>query len=221
MSIRNVDKILVGDVLASNLERDKDDFEDYSSRFDEAYRLNHKEKIETVRNLPKVKVKIGQNKKFTQELYKSVDSLKEEMRKLEGYVKHAGGLLDVAVKDFGIKEVRKCVRGKDLEGLSGKLAVINENIGNNKTVLMDEGLQESRIIALKELKDELDAENAAQEFMKEELDILVNNNKAAFEEMDKLNSDILDVGKRIFKGEDEAKYNDYVLEKILGRIRKG
>ncbi len=219
MTERKEDKPLVGDILNANGTRDLPDFTNYSDRFDEDYFLAHKAKITEVRNLPKVEVKTGQNKKFTEDLYKQADSLREPMRFLEGYVKHAGELLDVQVKSFGIHEVRECLKEGDLEALSGDLAVVNENIENNKTVLLNEGLKQTTITALIDLKAAIDEQNAQQEVNKEARNLLVEANDKVYAELDALNDDILDVGKRIYKGVSQAKYDDYVLTKIMARIR--
>lgn len=221
MSVRKGDKLTIGDILSGNLQRDLAKFQEFSERFDEDYVENHKEKIENVRSLPSVKVKTGRNKKFTGELYRKANMLQQPMRFLEGYVRHAGDLLDVPVKSFGIREVRLSVRRKDLEALSGDLAVVNENIEHNKTVLMEEGLKQTAIAALIDLKAAIDGENTQQELNKEARKGLVESNNRVFGELDAINSDILDVGKRIFRGVSKAKYEDYVLRRILGRIRRG
>ena len=219
MTERKEDKPLLGDVLNANVTRDLSDFTDFSDRFDEDYLQAHKDKITEAKNLPKVEVKTGQNKKFTEDLYKTADSLQQPARLLEGYVKHAGGLLDVPVKNFGIHEMRESMRKKDLEALSGDLAVVNENIENNKTVLLNEGLKQTAITAFINLKTEIDEENAQQELNKEARGLLVEANDKVYAELDAINDDILDAGKRIYKGVSQAKYDDYVKEKIMARIR--
>ncbi len=221
MTLRNEDKPTFSDVLSRSLERDLAEFQEYSDRFGDDYVQAHKDKIAEVRNLPKVEVKTGQNKKFTEDLYKKAYGLQQPLRLLEGYVKHAGDLLDVPVKSFGIHGVRKSLRRGDLGALTGDLAVVNENIEHNKTVLMGEGLKQTAISALIDLKAGIDSQNSQQEVNKEARGTLVEDNNKVYAELDRINSDILDVGKRIFRGVSQAKYDDYVKRKIMGRIRRG
>ena len=221
MKLRIYENVTVGDLLNANLERDKADFGSYAPRFDASYIANHKTSIDEVRHMPQVLVKTGQNKMYTIGLYIKADSAQEPMRLLEGYVKHAGklGLLDTPVENFGIHEVRTYTHSKDLEGLGGALEVLNQNIDNNKTVLLNEGLKQVDIDALIDLKNDIDAENVQQELNKEDRNILAKANEVLVAKVKEYNDDILDVGKRIYKDKDAAKYDDYVLEKIIARIR--
>jgi hypothetical protein len=222
MSLRIHENITIGDILNANLERDKDDFHNYSSRFDDVYLSTHKTAVDTVRGMERVAVKTGQNKLYTRALYAKVDGLTLPLYKMEGYVKHAGqlNLLDTPVENFGLHEVRTDVHQKDLEGLGDSLEVLNQNIDHNKTALLNEGMAQETIDSLKTVKTEIDAENAQQELNKEARNILAKGNEELVDSLIAINKDILDVGKRIYKGVNTAKYDDYVLVKIIGRIRQ-
>ena len=83
MKLRIYENVTVGDILNGNIERDKDDFLDYSPRFTDAYRADHKLAIKAVRDMDQVAVKTGQNKFYTQALYDKADKLQEPLRDLE------------------------------------------------------------------------------------------------------------------------------------------
>jgi hypothetical protein len=221
MILRIAENITLGDILNANIDRDQDDFHNYAPRFDDVYRSTHKTAVDTVRGMERVAVKTGQNKLYTRNLYAKVDALTLPLYKMEGYVKHAGklNLLDTPVENFGLHQVRTDVHQKDLEGLGDSLEVLNQNIDHNKTVLLNEGMPQEDIDALKTVKTEIDAENTQQELNKEDRNILATGNQQLLDILVELNKDILDVGKRIYRGVNAAKYNDYVLIKILGRIR--
>jgi DNA-binding phage protein len=221
MRVRIHENISVGDVLHANIVRDKDDLKNYASRIDDAYINNHKQAVDVVRNMERVAVKTGQNKLFTRGLYAKVDGLHLPVFKLEGYVKHAAGLnlLDTTFENFGIHQVRTDIHQKDLEGLGDSLEILNQNVDHNKTVLLNEGLPQATIDMLIAVKHEIDVENAQQEMNKEDRNILAKGNEKLVDALIALNRDILDVGKRVYKGVDDAKYGDYVLVKLMKQIR--
>jgi hypothetical protein len=222
MELRVNENVSIGDILAGNIERDKADFMAYAARFSATYRSNHVAAIEAVRHMDKVAVKTGKNKFYTQELYAKADALQIPLRQLEGYVKHAGkmNLLNTPVENFGLHQVREDMHSKDLEGLGDSLEILNQNIDGNKTVLLDEGLTQVKIDELIDVKNRIDSENAQQELNKEDRNIMSKSDEALVAALKVFNDDILDVGKRIYRGVNQAKYDDYVLEKLIGRIRQ-
>ena len=219
MVIKNAETLAMGDILSGNLTRDLADFNNYAQRFDQAYVDAHRAKILAFREAKQPKVLRGQNKKFTRDLYKKVDGLRGFMRTLEGYVKHAGKKLDVTVKDFGISKVRKKVKSKDLEGLGEALSVLIENITHNLVELLDEGYTNQGFAELKDRKDEIDKGNAKQELNKSAMKQLAQKNRALLKEVVAGNNDILDVGKRIYKDRNQAKYKQYVFGQLLEKWR--
>jgi hypothetical protein len=221
MQLRIHENITIGDILNGNIGRDKVDFKNYAPRFDNAYITSHKVAVDAVRNMERVAVKTGQNKLYTRALYAKVETLHLPVFKLEGYVKHAAGLnlLDTPFENFGLHQVRVDINQKDLEGLGDSLEILNQNIDHNKTVLLTEGLPQTTIDDLIAVKSEIDAENAQQEMNKEDRNILAKGNEKLVDALQLLNRDILDTGKRVYKGVDVARYDDYVLVKLMKRIR--
>jgi methyl-accepting chemotaxis protein len=218
MSARKEEIIAIGEITFEQLKRDNADFTAYSPIYNSTYITNYKTKIADAKAIVTTENLIAQGKMITETLYKDVDSLKDPLNKLEGYVKRADNLT-IQVKDFGIHEVREKIFSKDVEGLLMKLSTLIGNINDNTTELNTVGYTATAFTALKDLKAKINDENVGQTMQDESQSETVGDNNKIFEELDTTTKDVLDAGKRIYKFTNKIKVGEYTYLKLLSRVR--
>jgi len=157
-------------------------------------------------------------KLITLRLMDSVESLREPMNFLQGYVEDA---IDLTVKidDFGIKKVRKDISSYNVEELNGSLSVVITNITNNFDALSDIGYTDDMKTDLINLKKSIFDDNANQNKKLEERSTLVSQNKELFNDFLKDIKGIWADGQKLYRIADKEKAKLFTNAEILRRIR--
>lgn len=209
---------VIGGFLHGSMGRDLVDITAVYPDMDAAYLGLFKSKVKAVDELVNPVKLTKQLKLLTDSMYKNIDSIRPLMLNLEGYVKRASGLT-VGVKDFGIKEVRKCIGNKDAEGLDMKLKVLLENITENMAALTAKGYTATKKTELEDLKANIKADNLKQQELIEERSTNVKNNMGVLNDLWVTMQDVMDAGKRVMKASDLSKVDDYTFTKLKTKVR--
>ena len=220
MSPRREEKVVVAEITLENLKIDKVKFKAYSDMYDDPFIADYEAKIAIAKALETVEHLRALGKSITEALYIDVASLIPIVFQLEGYVKRATGL-SIALKDFGISEVRDKAHRKEVEGLDICMSTLISNIeaDDNKAALIAKGYKEADLTALKALKVKIDTENVSQTLQDENQAETLAANNIVYDELDAITKDIMDAGKRIFKFSDKTKLAEYTYQKVMRKIR--
>ena len=204
---------------ATSLARDLGDFTAYSPLFDAAYQAAFKTKIDVVAELVQPLSETVELKVITERMYQTLDDLIAPINYLAGYLKLAGKEVPVSAHDFGLLQLRKSVRSRDVESVLTLLHTVDGNIRKYKKALTTKGLTEELIArfaaAGKQLADDKNRKYA-----------LVSNRAAMVQKNMGLLNDLYDqlteicrIGKILYKQTDPAKLKDYTFAKMMNQVR--
>ncbi len=218
MTPRKEEIVVIGEITFENLKRDNAAFLAYSPLYDSDYITAFETIIGKAKVIVTTENLIAEGKMITETLYMDIDSLKDIMNKLEGYVKRAKNLT-IQVKDFGIHDVREKINTKDVEGLLMKFGTLVNNIGKNTVELNKVGYSTVAFDALKALKTKISDENVGQTVQDEIQSETIDANNLIFEELNRITRDVMDAGKRIYKFSNKTKCGEYTYQKLLSKVR--
>ena len=211
----------IGTFIIDAMTGDVIDFIAFSSLYDDPFLTDlelERKAIEALVNPTKLN---GELKVITGNIYSNQDLLTTNINYLEGYIKRAKGLT-IGAKDFGIKAVRVCNRSGDIEGLVSKIDIVTKNASDviNMAALTAVGFSVAKLKTITDLRAALKKGNDDQNSKINQRIILVGNNHAAINSFWAKLVDVCDAGKRIFKPISEEKKQQYVVSKLLSRMRK-
>ena len=204
---------------ATSLARDLGDFTAYSPLFDAAYLAAFRTKIDVVAELVGPKSETVELKVLTDRIYQTLDYLIAPINHLEGYIKMAGREVPLSSNDFGLVQLRKSARARDVESVLAQLHTVGENIGKYKKALTAKGLTEELINRFAVTTRQL-AEDKNRKYA------LVSNRAATVQKNLGLLNDlyaqfieICRIGKILYKQTDPAKLKDYTLARMMNQVR--
>lgn len=164
----------------------------------------------------------GELKVITRRLYTNMDVvLRDRLTILEGYLNQATGLT-MAVKDFGVSNVRKSIAKNDAEGASSALNTLLQNVAvaANMTALTAKGYTTAQHTANVNLRNDLKNDNLAQNTKLNDRNNLVTVNVAKINLFWTKIKSIADAGKRVMKITTPNKVNDFTMAELKRRIRQ-
>lgn len=220
--IRIEEMPVIGKFLYDSYNRDEADFAAYSPDFNAAYKTNFAEKLDAVENIVNPKKLIAELKKITKGMYANIEKLRPIMNNLEGYVNRVDEEdLTILPEDFGIKPVRDNISNKDQEELLENLKVVLQNVDDNLAALQAKGWDDEQDTELRDLRDSIKDDNAAQNLKMDEREAKVQANMGTLNELWVIMSDVMDTGRvRLYKFKNPEKAGDYTLDKLKNRIRQ-
>lgn len=201
----------------NTFKRDKADIIAYSNFYADPYEANFRAKITNISGVIFPENLFPNLKAVTRRLYNNVDSLRDMVFSFEGYFKRSG--IDMSAKDFGITELRKQIKRRDVEQLliSGK--ILSNNITTNMTALTAAGLKPADLTKIGNTFISIRDDNDKQNEIMDQIELLVKDNKALVQDLWDSLTDLLDAGKRVYKFSNPVKAKDYTFSNILKRIR--
>jgi hypothetical protein len=205
---------------AISLERDLNDFTTYSPMFDAPYLAAFKAKIEVVQELVQPQSETVELKVITERIYQTLDDLISPINHLEGYLKLAGKQVPVSSADFGLVQLRKSVRVRDVENVLKQLHTVGENINKYKTVLMAKGLTEALIAKFAEVAKPLAADKDKKYTLVSNRAAIVQNNRGLLNELGDQLAEICRIGKVLYGQTDQAKLKDYTFAQMLKQVKR-
>lgn len=205
---------------AISLARDLSDFTAYSSVFDAAYLVAFQAKIDMVEELVQPLVETVELKLITERIYQTLDGLIAPLNHLSGYLKLAGKQVPVSSTDFGLVQLRKSARARDVEGVLIQLHTVEGNIKKYKTALMAKGVTEELIAKFTDA-GRLLVENKNRKFsLVSNRAAMVQNNQGLLNDLYDQLTEICRIGKILYKQTDKAKLKDYTFTRMMKQVRR-
>ncbi len=205
---------------AISLERDLKDFTTYSSTFDGPYLAAFKTRIEIVQELIQPNSETVALKVITDRIYQTLDGLISPINYLEGYLKLAGRQVPVSSADFGLVQLRRRVRARDLEGVLKQLHTVGENIKKYKKELMAKGLTEPLIARFTEAVQLLTDDKDKSYSLVSNRAAIVQSNMGLLNDLKNQLTEICGIGKILYKQTDQAKLKDYTFTQMMKQVRR-
>lgn len=205
---------------AISLARDLNDFTAYSPMFDAAYLTAFKGRIETVGELIQPQSETVALKVITDRIYQTLDDLIPPINYLEGYLKLAGKQVPLSSTDFGLVQLRRKARARDLEGVLKQLHTVGENSKKYKKELMAKGMTEemiSKFVAAAKLLTE-DKDQSYKLISSRAA--IVQSNMGLLTVLKNQLTEICTIGKILYKQTDQAKLKDYTFAQMKKHIRR-
>lgn len=209
----------VGEILLQLFLRDRKKFSNFSPEFNDEFVSDLETRIQRVADLTQSKTHTAEIKKITSDLYENLDSILPKLEFISAYARRANKSLLVKASDFGVKEARKMIRLRNVEGYCAKVKVVQQNINNNLEVLKKKGYKNSLGTELEGMTQKVYDLNLLQEQKTSERKQLVADNNAELDELWKMLSDISKTGKMLMK-EDESKAEEYMFSYLIHKVRK-
>ena len=209
--------VIAGYAITS-LERDKEDFYNYSPKFDDAYVTKAREKQVECYEIIKSGDVLKHQKMVKVNLDAALRKLRLALNRTEGYIKLAHGTLDIQESDFGIKTIRTAIAIKDVERVILQGHTLISHLKRNAAALLLWGLQPEAILALEELINEIDDLNENHNAKKNERSRTATDNVTVFNEMWEIISTIANAGRAMYRGVDNVKLREYTKSHLLTRV---
>jgi hypothetical protein len=156
---------------------------------------------------------------MTERMYQTMDDLIAPSNRLSGYLNLAGTGVPVSSDDFGLVQLRKSARLRDVESVLKLLHTADANIRKYKKALTAMGLTEELIarftVAAKQLADD---KNRKYELVSNRA-ALVQKNMGLLNGLYDQLAEICRIGKILYKQTDPAKLKDYTFTKMMTQVR--
>jgi hypothetical protein len=217
---KNEELPVVCGFLAISLTRDLSDFTTYSPVFDQAYVDGFKAKTEAVQELVQPKSETLELKLITDNLYGTLDRLISPINYLEGYISLAGKKIPISAADFGLVQLRKSARSRDVENVLTSLHTVTSNINKYKPVLTEKGLSAELINQFSDATISLSEAKKKKYKLVSNRAALVQNNMGLLNELNDHLVEICDIGKILYKQTDKAKLKDYTFTQMMKQVRR-
>ncbi len=206
----------IADFVLASISRDIADFNNYSEIFNQEYLCNlNAKRQECTEAIMTDSMNIAL-KSVTKRLYENLKKLRTLLVLIEGYIILAKKELNN--DKLGLAKIRKNIKAGNVEGVVYYLHAFISNLNENITVLTSKGMKQEHIEALNHLLTIIDGLNMEQNelFSKRSQNCL--NNMNMFNNLWDMLSDIMLVGKAIYKSTNESKLKDYTMLQIKRRM---
>jgi len=204
--------------VAGSLESNKTEFSAYSPKFNDAYFARFEAEITKAMDVIPPQTEIQLRKICTARLYGTLDSLKDPINRLKGYLKLAYSELGISAADFGLPHLRKCISSRDTAGATHNLQLVIENIENFKASLIPLGLTEALITLFIFAHDSLIEDKGKQSEILSNHKILTQSNLLLLNALYRQLTEILLVGKILYKATDPATLSEYTFTDLKKHV---
>jgi len=210
---------VVGEILLQMFSRDRSAFENFSAEFNDEFFTAVGNQIKKVNELTQAPTLTAETKKITSDLYDCVNGIIPNLDLIAAYAHRANKALIIKSSDFGVREAKKEIKRKNIEGYCTKVKVVEQNIANNLAALKAKGYKDKLGAELNKMTQKAYDLNLVQEEKFREKKQLVANNLSEFDLLWKFLNDISKTGKLLMKA-DKQKSEDYMFTHILKLVRK-
>jgi len=205
---------------AFSLKRDRADFSTFSPQFNDAYLTGYESKIETIQELVEPKSETIELKLITERIYSTLDGLTSPINYLSGYLNLAKETIPFSAKDFGLTDLRKGVKTRDVENVLKLLRTVLGNIDKYEKELSVLGLNDALVVKLTEAKVLLADDKQKKYELSSNRTAIVQNNLGVLNELYDQMTDICKIGKILYKQTDAAKLKDYTFAQLMKQVRR-
>jgi len=211
------DKTVLSRFVINSFHPDKSVFSTKYKKYLDPFEDNTKAAIAICEGIVATKFYIKQRATITKLLMTTAISLRTDLDDIIVFATNAGSNLNMAVKDMGVSDVRKCISRNNMEGLALAMTVLNQNISDNNDALEDQGWTSGQWDGMKAKAEQVRLLNEKQNQMEADKELAVSENHVKFDDMWNLTLNICLAGKTLFKGNVRAK--EYTINTLLKRIR--
>lgn len=210
---------IVGEILLQMFSRDRSAFENFSAEYNDEFFTEVGNQIKKVNDLTQAPTLTAKIKKITADLYECVDGIIPKLDLISAYAQRANKAMNIKAADFGVKQAKKEIKRKNIEGYCSKVKVVEQNIANNQEALKAKGYKESLGTELTDMtKNAYDLNLLQEEKIREKKELVVSNH-AEFDKLWDILNDISKIGRLLLKA-DKQKSEDYMFTHILKQVRK-
>jgi len=211
---------IVCGLAAIRLSRDLNDFNAYSTKFDLHYLAALESKIEVVQELVQPQSETVEQQVITERMYHMLDNLAFPINYLEGYLKLAGNQVPISAADFGLAQLRKSARLRDVESVLGLLQTIDENIKKFKMDLMAKRLSAVLIAKFTVTRKLLDEDMDKKFALVSKRYFIIQKNRGLLNDLYDQLTEICKVGKILYRQTNSAKLKDYSFSQLMYLARR-
>jgi len=212
--------IFICGFTASSVERDSADFTAYSPKLNQGYFTTFKGNLTTATDVIMPRSLLLEQKNITARLYATMDGLLDPMRRLTGYINLSKSAVTISVADFGFTPLRAAINSRDAEGTFKSLQAINANVVKFKDVLMEQGLTEEFAAGLIAAAASIAADKQKQYEIESKRKNLLQANIGLFNDLFAQLTEILSVGKILYKGKDPVKLKEYTFSELMKKVNR-
>jgi len=210
---------VVGEILLQMFLRDREKFENFSPEFNDEFVAAIQNQIQKVQDITQAPTLTAEIKKITEELYQNMENLLPNLDLILAYAQRANKNLNIKASGFGVKEAKKELRRRNVEGFSVKVKIVQQNIAKNLEALIAKGYKESIGAEVEEITQKVHDLNLEQENKLSERKQLVVGNNEEFTALWKLLGDISKTGKLVMKT-DPSKAEEYMFSHVIKKVRR-
>jgi hypothetical protein len=209
----------IGQFVLDSYLRDEADFKAFSPDFNAAYKNDYIIRLNAVKDIVNSKVYTAEIKTITNRIYENLKKLKLAIDRLEAYSNLAKNLLTVEVSDFKFKEIRQKANKKDIEGLLELLKIMLKLTQDNFAALQSKGFTTEAKTEIENLRTAFANDNAEQNVKLDQRRQQVANNTETINDFYEKLSDLIAIGKVLYKKTNPEKAKSYTLTSIQRRLR--
>jgi hypothetical protein len=204
----------------SGLKRDYPEFTGYSPKFDAFYLNSFEAKTAAASELVEPKSETLEKKLITRRLYANLDGLLEPIRWINGYFDMLEQPAKITAADAGLVYLRDCVYRRDVEGALKGLHTLNTTLLKYKDDLAAKGLTEELRMKFVEVVAPLTADKLRQYEITSKRRFIVQDNLAMLNDLYAQLTEILKIGKMLFREKDPVKTKEYTFTYLMSQVRK-
>jgi hypothetical protein len=201
-----------------SLKRDLADFTGFSPKFNEEYVTAFETKIASVSEVIMPRSETLDLKNITARLYATMDGLIDPINRVSGYLKLAEPGIKISAADFGLTQLRKSINTKNAEGVISNIRTVSTNLTKNVTLLAAQGLSPELAGRFTEAATSIAADNQKQYEITSNRRNIVQNNLGLFNSLNEQLTEILRVGKILYKATDAVKAQEYTFAAMKKKV---
>jgi hypothetical protein len=201
------------------LRRDSADFLAFSPVFNQDYFNSFDAKINLVDELVSPKTETDELKKITKRLYQTMDSLIEPIAGIRGYLRLAKDSVGMSAKDFGLTLLTQKIAARDAEGVRKNLLLVVSFLKKYREPLVAVGLSDAVIEQFEAAVSSITEDNKLQFEIVSKRKAIVQKNLKTLNDLYKQLTDLLSIGKALYKNTDPAKAKEYVFQSLMKSVR--
>ena len=202
-----------------SFKRDLADFTAYSPKFTPEYVTALEARIASVSDIIMPRSETLDRKNITKRLYATMSGLVDPINRVSGYLSMLEDGLTISPADFGLTQLRKDLNTRDAEGAISSLRTVRTNLTKYADVLTEQGLTPELSNRFADAAVAIDADNQAQYEILTNRATIVQNNLGLFNELYAQLTEILNVGKILYKATDAVKTKEYTFTNLLKQVR--
>ena len=205
---------------SSNLKRDLVDFSAFSPLFNPDYLAGYNDRIFKVTQLIHPESETLELKIISRRIHETFNGLLDLMNRLSGYIALAKLEQTISQADFGIKYLRKSITSHDAEGVIQALHTIIVNINKYLVELKAQGMPDDLGPLLSGMLTSIVNDKQKQVGILGNRKSIVQNNVESFNGLYDQLTEILKVGKILYKLTNYSKLREYTFSELIKNVRR-